>query len=160
MSIVADEIIKFGDHWGASVLGVENLSGLARGRKSSKLSKKGLNKAITKMRYALLLKDLESKAFSYGLSIVKVSPAYTSKNTVQWGESFFGIGRHVKASYLIARKTMGLSIERRKVSGMGYANSVWYGDLSGAPFDRQPYYRTISSKSTVSNTLGVVSSLV
>ena len=133
MSIVADEIIKFGDHWGASVLGVENLSGLARGRKSSKLSKKGLNKAITKMRYALLLKDLESKAFSYGLSIVKVSPAYTSKNTVQWGESFFGIGRHVKASYLIARKTMGLSIERRKVSGMGYANSVWYSDLSVIP---------------------------
>lgn len=160
MSIVADKIIKFGDHWGVSILGVENLSGLARGRKSSKLSGKGLNKAITKMRYALLLKELESKVFSYGLSIVKVSPAYTSRNTAQWGESFFGIGRHVKASYLIARKTMGLSIERRKVSGMGYANSVWCSDLSGAPFDRQPYYRTISSKSTVSNTLSVVSSLV
>lgn len=89
MSIVADKIIKFGDHWGASVLGVENLSGLARGRKSSKLSGKGLNKAITKMRYAILLKELESKAFSYGLTIIKVSPAYTSRNTVQWVESFF-----------------------------------------------------------------------
>lgn len=160
MSIVSDKVAKFGDHWGASVLGVENLSGLARGRKSSKISKKGLNKAITKMRYALLLRELESKALSYGLTIVKVSPAYTSKNTVQWGESFFGVGKHVKASYLIARKAMGLSIERRKVSGMGYANSVWCSDLSGAPFDRQPYYRIISSKSTVSNTSGVVNSLV
>lgn len=160
MSIVGDKIAKFADHWGASILGVENLSGLARSRKSSKLSGKELNKSITKMRYSLLLRGLESKAFSYGLSIIKVSPAYTSKNTVQWGEPFFGIGRHVKASYLIARKTMGLSIKRRRVAGMGYANSVWYSDLSGAPFNRQPHYRTISSKSTVNDAVSVVNSLV
>lgn len=160
MSIVADKIVKFGDHWGVSILGVENLSGLARGRKSSKLSGKGLNKAITKMRYALLMNQLESKVFSYGLSIVKVSPAYTSKNTTQWEESCFGTGRHVKASYLIARKAMGLSIERRRVSGIGYANSVWYSDVFDAPFDRQPHFRIISSKSTVNNTVSVVNSLV
>ena len=41
MNDVAERIVKFADHWGVSVLGVENLSGLSRSRKSTKLSKKG-----------------------------------------------------------------------------------------------------------------------
>lgn len=159
MNDVAERIVKFADRWGVSVLGVENLSSLSRSRKSTKLSKKGLNKAITAMRYSLLLKALEGKSFTYGLSIVKVSPAYTSKNTVQWPELFFGATRHIKASYLIARRAMGLPIARRRVSGAGHANSVWCGDDFDTPFDRQPHYSTISIKRTSNTTAGSIRSL-
>ena len=44
---------------------------------------------------------------------MEVSPYNTSKNAKYWSEDRFGVTVHEKASYLIARKSLGLSILRR-----------------------------------------------
>ena len=145
---VSVSVAKFLEHYGVSKVGVENLTQLARGRKSKLLTPKALNKAVTSMRYSVFLKAFLSHGFSYGFVVEKVNPAYTSRNTVQWKEEWFGYDRHTKASYLIARRVMGLSIERRKVAESCYANSVWCNEEFATPFRRQPRYSVVSFKST------------
>lgn len=67
-----------------------------------------------------------------GIKITFVTPRNTSKNTVMWPEETFGSTRHDKASYLIARRGMGLSTKRRTkkvpltvASGLLQANAVF-----------------------------------
>lgn len=66
-----------------------------------------------------------------GIEIHFVAPHNTSKNTVMWPEEIFGSTRHDKASYLVARRGMGLSTKRRiekvpltAASGLLQANAV------------------------------------
>ena len=159
MGKVSVSVAKFLEHYGVSKVGVENLTQLARGRKSKLLTSKALNKAVTSMRYSVFLKAFISHGFSYGFVVEKVNPAYTSRNTVQWKEEWFGYDRHTKASYLIARRVMGLSIERRKVAESCYANSVWCDEDTVAPFNRQPHYSVVSFKSTQPDMKNVSASL-
>ena len=159
MGKVSVAVAKFLDHFGVSKVGVEDLSHLARGRKSKLLTSKALNRAVTSMRYSVFLKEFLSHGFSYGFIVEKVNPAYTSRNTTQWKEECFGYDRHTKASYLIARRVMGLSIERRKVAESCYANSVWSNEDTATPFNRQPRYSVVSFKSTQPDTKTVSKSL-
>ena len=90
MGKVSIAVAKFLDHYGVSKVGVEDLSHLARRRKSKLLTSKVLNKAVTSMRYSVFLKEFISHGFSYGFIVEKVNPAYTSRNTTQWEEECFG----------------------------------------------------------------------
>lgn len=109
-------VVCLAHHHYVETIAVENLSGLTRNRSSKTLSSKNMNKKLTSMLYGKLHARLESAAYSYGMKVVKVNPAYTSKNTSLWPESYFAgsQSRHVKASFLIARRALGLKLTRRK----------------------------------------------
>lgn len=109
-------VVRLAHHHYVEIIAVENLSGLTRNRSSKTLSSKNMNKKLTSMLYGKLHARLESATYSYGMKVVKVNPAYTSKNTSLWPESYFAgsQSRHVKASFLIARRALGLKLTRRK----------------------------------------------
>ena len=109
-------VVRLAHHHYVEIIAVENLSGLTRNRSSKTLSSKNMNKKLTSMLYGKLHTRLESAAYSYDMKVVKINPAYTSKNTSLWPESYFAgsQSRHVKASFLIARRALGLKLTRRK----------------------------------------------
>ena len=135
---VVQKLVKHADHWGVESIGVENLKGLSRNRLSSYHNSKNLNKTIQKMYYNLILTQLKSLAFKYGFHLHVVSPKYTSKNTVQWSEPRFGTNKHLKAAYLIARRTIGLSITRNPEVLRQEHNSVSVLDTSTLLSNAQP----------------------
>ena len=109
-------VVRLAHHHYVEIIAVENLSGLTRNRSSKTLSSKNMNKKLTSMLYGKLHTRLESAAYSYDMKVVKINPAYTSKNTSLWPEAYFAgsQSRHVKASFLIARRALGLKLTRRK----------------------------------------------
>lgn len=97
----------------AGKIGVEALKGLNYKRRRSNNGGAGKNRVVSKIPFGEFKRRLVSTADTYGISVIEVNPAYTSRNTVQWSEPIFGLTTHDKASYLIARRALGLSINRR-----------------------------------------------
>lgn len=110
----------------------EQLSGMQR-RQTSKISRsKGLNRVVSSMPTGDFAEKIKVLSENRGIKITLVTPRNTSKNTVMWPEEAFGSTRHDKASYLIARRGMGLSTKRRTkkvpltvASGLLQANAVF-----------------------------------
>ena len=110
----------------------EQLSGMQR-RQTSKISRsKGLNRVVSSMPTGDFAEKIKVLSENRGIKITFVTPRNTSKNTVMWPEEAFGSTRHDKASYLIARRGMGLSTKRRTkkvpltvASGLLQANAVF-----------------------------------
>ena len=111
---------------------VENLTGLSFVKRGSVSGAKALNRTVNKIPYGEFSSLLERKMEVCGGFFGRVNPRNTSKNTVWWGDGRFGGTVHQKASYLIARRGMGLSTRPRRVrrspQGNGVCSGVSYSD--------------------------------
>lgn len=98
---------------GVSHFSIEKLKGLNCKRRKSNNCGAALNRVVSTIPFGEFRSRLTSTAETYGVKVVEVNPYHTSKNTIYWGEDIFGSTIHEKASCLIGRKLLGLSISRR-----------------------------------------------
>lgn len=110
-----------------SVIYIENLKGLSLVKRSSISSVKALNRTVNKIPYHTFSTLLKRKMEVCGGKCIKVNPRNTSKNTQLWKSEKYGETIHQKASYLIARRGMGLSIIPRHIRQSPQDNSVCLG---------------------------------
>lgn len=114
------------DHY-CGVISIENLKNLQdRSRKSSHSSSK-VRSIVNKIPKGLFKDKLVNKCEFLSINVIIVSPYNTSKNTKYWGEDCFGLTVHEKASYLIARRGIGLSlnrVSRSRTSGCVYGEDM------------------------------------
>lgn len=106
---------------------IENLKGLSLRKRSSISNAKALNRTINKIPYHTFSILLKRKMEICGGKCIKVSPHNTSKNTQFWKSKKYGKTIHQKASYLIARRGIGLSILPRHIRQSPQDNSVCLG---------------------------------
>lgn len=106
---------------------IENLKGLSLRKRSSISNAKALNRTINKIPYHTFSTLLKRKMEICGGKCIKVSPHNTSKNTQFWKSEKYGKTIHQKASYLIARRGIGLSILPRHIRQSPQDNGVCLG---------------------------------
>lgn len=106
---------------------IENLKGLSLRKRSSISNAKALNRTINKIPYHTFSTLLKRKMEICGGRCIKVSPHNTSKNTQFWKSEKYGKTIHQKASYLIARRGIGLSILPRHIRQSPQDNGVCLG---------------------------------
>ena len=88
---------------------------------------KALNRTVNKIPYHTFSTLLKRKMEVCGGECAKVNPYNTSKNTKFWNSKKYGNTIHQKASYLIARRGIGLSILPRHIRKSPQDNSVCLG---------------------------------
>lgn len=94
----------------------ENLRGLNQNRSARETGgeSKGLRRMASQLPTAAFRDALTRNARHRGILVTTVSPRDTSKLTVEWPEALFGKTVHEKASYLIARRGLGLGLKRSR----------------------------------------------
>lgn len=111
------DFMRWVDSCGARDVVIEGLSGINRSRssKANGHAAPAVRKVVNQLPVKIFKTSLESSIINNyshcGISIV--SPSYTSKNTAEWQEPIFGSTTHEKASYLIGRRGLGYSIDRK-----------------------------------------------
>lgn len=110
---IVNELTLWCNRRGCYTIGIESLKSLSGKKRRSSGSFSGVNRVVSLIPYGKFRTCLLNKSDFSGIEIVEVNPYRTSKNTSQWKEDCFGITIHEKASYLIARRTLGLSISRK-----------------------------------------------
>jgi len=110
-----------------STVYIENLKGLSFLKRSSISSARALNRTINKIPYHTFSTLLKRKMDICGGKCIKVSPYNTSKNTQFWNDRKYGKTIHQKASYLIARRGIGLSVLPRHIRKSPQDNGVCPG---------------------------------
>lgn len=113
ISSLVSKLVVWAMNNGVYRFSIEKLKSLNYKKRKSNGSGSGLNRIVSRIPFGEFKECLNTIAGSYGLQVVEVSPYNTSKNTKYWSEDRFGVTVHEKASYLIARKSLGLSILRR-----------------------------------------------
>ena len=110
-----------------SVVYIENLKGLSMVKRQSMSNVRALNRTVNKIPYHTFSTLLKRKMEVCGGKCIKVNPHHTSKNTKFWKSDKYGNTIHQKASYLIARRGMNLSIVPRHIRQSPQDNSVCLG---------------------------------
>lgn len=110
-----------------STVYIENLKSLSFIKRSSISSARALNSTVNKIPHHTFSTLLKRKMDICGGKCIKVSPYNTSKNTQFWESDKYGKTIHQKASYLIARRGMNLSIVPRHIRQSPQDNSVCPG---------------------------------
>lgn len=110
-----------------STVYIENLKDLSFRKRRSVSNAKALNNTINKIPYHTFSTLLKRKMDICGGRCIKVSPYNTSKNTKFWKSEKYGKTIHQKASYLIARRGMNLSIVPRHIRQSPQDNGVCLG---------------------------------
>ena len=98
---------------GCFKIAIEDLRSLWKRKRRSASRARGVNRVVNRIPHGEFKRLLENMGEEHGFEIVEVNPYGTSKNTIQWSESKFGLTIHEKASYLIARRASGFSLERK-----------------------------------------------
>lgn len=111
-----------------SVIVIEDLASLHNRSRRSYGSSAGLNRVVNKIPKGEFKTRLANRCEDHGCDLRFVDPRNTSKGTIHWGEDRFGVSTHEKASYLIARRGVGLGIERRSRIGSNSPRTTrgWY----------------------------------
>ena len=110
-----------------STVYIENLKSLSFIKRSSISSARALNSTVNKIPHHTFSTLLKRKMDICGGKCIKVSPYNTSKNTQFWKNEKYGKTIHQKASYLIARRGIGLSILPRHIRQSPQGNGVCPG---------------------------------
>lgn len=115
----------------------ERLTGLQRSvtRKNGTAGK--LNSTVASMPTGKFAQKLSDLTENRGIGLSFVSPAYTSQLTCQWSKDKFGLNIHLKASYLIVRRGLGLSISRREEKVPSVTTSGLSRTNAFSPLDTQ-----------------------
>lgn len=113
LSQLVHELYLWLRFWKCESVSVEKLKGLSLKKRSSFSHAKVLNRTLNTISYGAFTTLLERKVELAGVGFSKVNPHNTSRDTVYWGHDKYGFSIHQKASYLIARRGVGLSIRPR-----------------------------------------------
>lgn len=151
IAALVDKLVTWAINNGVKRFAIEKLSGLNYKKRKSNGNGAGLNKIVSTIPFGEFKSRITSTAATYGLEVKEVSPYHTSKNTVQWTEDIFGTTTHEKASYLIARRLLGLSITRRNLRARHpkdnrvcpRAITSSYGSVLRNPHDKTSLYKDV-----------------
>ena len=103
-------------HYKCSRISRENLNSLHHLSRKRNGHIAGVNKKVNRIPKGEFKRRVTAYCEVYGFEDIEVSPKDTSRLTVEWGDSKYGSTTHDKASYLIARRGIGLSLNRKKHS--------------------------------------------
>ena len=105
LSKVLDEVIDYARKHHKTIV-IEDLD-LSKSKQNSKYKEKILNKIFHNLPYSRYKQLIEYKCLEKNLKLIKVSPSYTSFiGTVKYDN--LKLNSHVKASYIIGRRGMGI----------------------------------------------------
>lgn len=110
---IIHELQEWCSKHGCFKIAIEDLKSLWKRKRRSASRVRGINRVVNRIPHGEFKRLLENMGEEHGFEIVEVNPYGTSKNTIQWSESKFGLTIHEKASYLIARRASGFSLERK-----------------------------------------------
>lgn len=131
MSKLAFEIITWCQENYCGVISIEKLTHLHQRARKSWCDAKAKNRVVNKIPYGEFTTRLSQSCEMRNIQLVKVFAGGTSSMTTQWKEDYFGQTVHEKASYLIARRGLGLSLKRRN----RHYNSVCDEGVIPVPFE-------------------------
>ena len=113
MNSLSHEIVSWcEDHYCGDIT-IEDLTTLHSRKRRSNSSARGRNYVVNKIPYGEFKNRLSHACELKSMRLSTVFAGGTSSMTTQWKESRFGVTTHEKASYLIARRGLGLSLSRR-----------------------------------------------
>ena len=131
MSKLVFEIITWCQKNYCGVISIEKLTHLHQRARKSWGDAKAKNRVVNKIPYGEFTTRLAQSCEMRSIQLVKVFAGGTSSMTTQWKEDYFGQTIHEKASYLVARRGLGLSLKRRN----RHHNSVCDEGVIPVPFE-------------------------
>lgn len=107
------DTMKFLQYHHVSHVYCEKLTGLQRSQTRKRGRAGALNRVVSSLPTGEFARKMSDLTENRGIKLSFINPKNTSKSTSEWAEDCFGVSVHEKASYLIARRGLGLSIHRR-----------------------------------------------